>query len=176
MFIETWEKGRPIDNARPVTINYPIYFDLIPETRKLRIRFQQENSRIFEANRFGTATISLEEWDHDTDKYRLTFLVNAEEQTLKSGYESPFTSRKTDMEILFDLKFTYKDDKVDETDFKGQWIDLDNVIYRIVNKNGAAEDPLYLQKAMTERIGNFRSTVAMRDHTVEIERGVSAVP
>ncbi len=150
MTLVTWLKD---GSWKRTEISYPVHFSIDQKTKKLIVEFDQQDSKIFKPLKFIALAAGLTET-------KLIFIANPSQQ-LKDGFDPPCGFERTlVMPILFDLDLKYSPSSQRFT-LEGSWLDMTNVIMRIIQQNGNEADKEMVKKRITEERGNFWSPVTM---------------
>jgi hypothetical protein len=159
MVLQTWAWNHvsgPEASWNDTPIRYPVVFSIDQKTKALIVKFDQHNSKIFKPHTFF-ASVGGVTGTNVTNEYRLIFIAEAT-QKMQDGIKPPFGLDRNNipMPILFDLKGSPQDGELN-----GSWYDLDNVINRIIYRNGNEADKERIMDHFTTIHGNFRSSVTM---------------
>jgi hypothetical protein len=156
--LRTLDKNKGVQPSQSIWLHYPVTVDLTEE-RKLKITFDQKNSRIFESSNFSSTAVHLGPMEQDV--YRLVIRVTAP-QRLLPDYHNPFAQDEISMPILFDLTFAYDSRTKKVSGLKGYWYDIDNIVYRVMYATlEAADVRQFIMASICEGTGNFRSQVTL---------------
>jgi hypothetical protein len=152
--LDTWERDSDSGSGKSwkdTKISYPVQFSIDQTTKKLKVWFDQQNSKIFEPAEFAALVVGLD-GTAVPDQYRLIFIAEPSQQ-LQGRFRPPSgLERNIKMPILFDLTGPASSQR---SELKGSWLDIDNVIMRIIQQNGNEADKEMVRKRITEAKGNF---------------------